>query len=352
MLKRASLSLDDARFIAKTVVDTARQRGFAVCVAVTDSTTFVQCHLRMDGAPLFAVQGALDKSASTSEGGMPTTHYDKMLKDGRVSVLRLPQVPCPGGIPVVVDGCCVGAVGVAGAPPHIDIELAEGAVDAFLSARSGTERLGNTEENSMNATVARRDQPADKANRTSTFKISETILRTSRLDDMKTWYRQVLGVDTFFEHAPTEDTKTPDGRARPRLCFFRLSLDYPYVQTIGIFEEPGTAPAAAEGSPGLHHMQLMAASIADLCNKYEELLGHGVRPHRASNHGPITSFYYRDPDGNNVEVTAQNFPSLEAMDEFMASAAFKANPSGAAIDPGDFVRQFRSGVPVAELIRL
>lgn len=137
MLKRSSLSLDDARFIAKNVIDNARQRGFAVCVAVTDSTTFVQCHLRMDGAPLFAMQGSLDKSASTSEGGKPTTYYDKMLKDGRISMLRLQQVPCPGGIPVVVDGCCVGAVGVSGAPPQVDIELAEGAVNAFLSAQSG-----------------------------------------------------------------------------------------------------------------------------------------------------------------------------------------------------------------------
>jgi hypothetical protein len=51
----------------------------------------------------------------------------------------------------------------------------------------------------------------------------------------------------------------------------------------------------------------------------------------------MTSFYYRDPDGNNVEITAQNYPTLEAMIEFMASDEFKANPSGAEIDPEAFV---------------
>ncbi|WP_375250606.1 heme-binding protein [Sphingomonas sp.] len=136
MLRRDTLSLADARAIAHHVVEGARARRFAVCVAVTDTTTFAQCHLRMDGAPLFAAQGALEKSASASEGGKPTTYYDAMLKAGRTSVLRLPHTVGPGGVPIIVGGSCVGAVGVSGAPPHIDIELAEAAVAAFVSRHS------------------------------------------------------------------------------------------------------------------------------------------------------------------------------------------------------------------------
>lgn len=136
MLNRLCLSLEDAEVIADAVVAAAEARGEAVCVAVTDATTFVQCHLRMDGAPLFAAQGALEKSASASEGGKPTTYYDAMLKAGRTSVLRLPHTVGPGGVPIIVGGSCVGAVGVSGAPPHIDIELAEAAVAAFVSRHS------------------------------------------------------------------------------------------------------------------------------------------------------------------------------------------------------------------------
>lgn len=177
----------------------------------------------------------------------------------------------------------------------------------------------------------------------SRLKISETILKTGRLDAMKAWYTMVLGVAPFFEHAPPPGTKPLDlgGQTRAsdlRMCFFRLSTDYPYVQTIGLFEEPGTALEAAKGAPGLHHMQLMTSGLDELCDKFEELEAKGMRPHRSSDHGPMTSFYYRDPDGNNVEITAQNFPTLEAMADFMRSDAFKANPSGREIDdPAAFV---------------
>ena len=179
---------------------------------------------------------------------------------------------------------------------------------------------------------------------TSKLKISETILKTGQLDRMKPWYATVLGVPPFFEHAPPPGTKPLDlgGQTRAsdlKMCFFRLSLDFPYVQTIGIFEEAGTALAPPKGIPGLHHLQLTVASHDALREKYLELKEHGMRPHRSADHGPMTSFYYRDPDGNNVEITSQNYPSLDAMVAFMASDEFRANPSGAEIDPEEFVAQ-------------
>jgi catechol 2,3-dioxygenase-like lactoylglutathione lyase family enzyme len=192
---------------------------------------------------------------------------------------------------------------------------------------------------------------------TSRLKISETILKTSRLDEMKPWYRLVLGVAPFFEHEPPPGTKALDlgGQTRAtdlRMCFFRLSLDFPFVQTIGIFEEPGTAADPGRNNPGLHHMQLMSGDFEALCLKYEELRSAGLKAHRSANHGPMTSFYFRDPDGNVVELAAQNFPSLDAMVEFMASDAFKANPSGVEIDPDEFVARFRQGLPISELTLL
>jgi catechol 2,3-dioxygenase-like lactoylglutathione lyase family enzyme len=178
----------------------------------------------------------------------------------------------------------------------------------------------------------------------SSLKISETILKTGRLDQMIAWYTTVLGVPPFFEHNPDAGTKPLDlgGQTRAsdlRMCFFRLSLDFPYVQTIGIFQEHGTALTPVKSAPG--HMQLTAANLDALCATYERLLGEGMRPHRSADHGPMTSFYYRDPDGNNVEITAQNFPTLEAMVGFMASDQFRANPSGKEIDPEPYVAQRR-----------
>lgn len=187
----------------------------------------------------------------------------------------------------------------------------------------------------------------------SRLKISETILKTGRLDVMKPWYATVLGIEPFFEHAPAPGTKPLDlgGQTRAsdlRMCFFRLSTDYPYTQTIGIFEEPGTGDAVAKNLPGLHHMQLMTSGLDELCDRFEDLRDRGMHPHRSADHGPMTSFYYRDPDGNNVELTAQNFATLEEMVAFMASDAFKANPSGRELDPDAFVAEFRAGRAAAQ----
>jgi hypothetical protein len=99
-------------------------------------------------------------------------------------------------------------------------------------------------------------------------------------------------------------------------------------------------------------MQLMCGSIKELVEKYEELRGQGLQPHRSANHGPMTSFYYRDPNGNNVEITAQNYPTFELMSEFMSSDAFKSNPSGAEINPEEFVARHRAGTLIEELLRL
>lgn len=182
----------------------------------------------------------------------------------------------------------------------------------------------------------------------SRLKISEIILKTGQLDLMKPWYEKILGVGPFFEHAPGAGVRPGDfgGQTRAsdlRMCFFRLSLDFPYVQTIGLFEEPGTATTPVpKATPGLHHMQLCVASHEALADKYDELKALDLIPHRSSDHGPMVSFYYRDPDGNNVEITAQNFATLEGMVEFMASAEFAANPSGAEIVAEDWVAKVRA----------
>ena len=192
----------------------------------------------------------------------------------------------------------------------------------------------------------------------SLLKISETILKTGQLDLMRPWYRTVLGVDAFFEHdtPPAAGPSDFGGQTRAsdlRMCFFRLSVAYPYTQMIGIFEEPGIATQPIKNAPGLHHMQLMLPDFEAWIKKYEALADVGMRPHRTANHGIMTSFYYRDPDGNNVELTVQNFPTFEAMNDFMQSAYFKANPSGIEIDdPAAFVARYRSGVSAAVMTRL
>ncbi|SAK86429.1 glcG protein [Caballeronia hypogeia] len=132
MLNKPSLSLADATQLVDLVCSRASELGIPVSVAVVDVTTYLQASARMDGAPLMSAEGAFDKARSAAEGGHPTTFFEKPLNEGRFSMLKLPHTPIEGGVPVAVAGLCVGAVGVAGAPPHLDAQLAEFAIAEFV----------------------------------------------------------------------------------------------------------------------------------------------------------------------------------------------------------------------------
>ena len=69
-----------------------------------------------------------------------------------------------------------------------------------------------------------------------------------------------------------------------------------------------------------------------------------------SNHGPGTSFYYRDPDGNKIELSSLNFSSREQLGEFMATDEFKSNPNGFPLDPERLAAGAQAGRNLSELI--
>jgi hypothetical protein len=69
-----------------------------------------------------------------------------------------------------------------------------------------------------------------------------------------------------------------------------------------------------------------------------------------SNHGPGTSFYYRDPDANLIELSSLNFSSREELRTFMSSDKFKNNPNGFTLDPERLVAGQRSGRKLSEMI--
>jgi catechol-2,3-dioxygenase len=188
------------------------------------------------------------------------------------------------------------------------------------------------------------------------MRISEIVLKTSRFDELKAWYQGMLGVAPFFEHQPKGGSKKAEAGKQERatdirLCFIRLHLEHPYAQTLAIFEVPGTKDAAGE-EPGLHHMQLRNATMDDLFARYERLKSLGILPHRTANHGPGTSFYYRDPDLNIVEISASNFTTQADYLAYFTSDSYKRNPSGMEIDADAYVARYRSGVPLAELVKI
>jgi len=189
------------------------------------------------------------------------------------------------------------------------------------------------------------------------MRLSEVVLKTGRYQEMRAWYQMMLGIAPFHEFTPKEKTVATTGQTQDRasdfrLCFFRTHMEHPYAQVVTLFDIPGTRTEPAGDNPGLHHMQLRCPDMAQLCTRYERLKSAGLNPHRTANHGPGTSFYFRDPDGNAVEISANNFATVDEYRAFFGTEAYKKNPSGIEINADEFVARFRSGMPLAELVKI
>ena len=179
---------------------------------------------------------------------------------------------------------------------------------------------------------------------------SEVILKTARFAAMKDWYETVTDVKAFFVR---DDAKKPNWTGAYNIAFIRIFSDHPYTQVLGLFEVPAVNGKAEnqKGEPGLHHMQLRHAGLDHLFSRYETLRALGITPMRSFNHGPGTSFYYHDPDGNTVELSSANFVNEADYLAYFKSESYAKNISGIEIDPAEFVARYRAGVPQAELVR-
>ncbi len=179
---------------------------------------------------------------------------------------------------------------------------------------------------------------------------SEVILKTARFATLKDWYETVTDVKAFFVR---DDAKSATWAGAYNIAFIRIFSAHPYTQVLGIFEVPALSGQAdnQKGTPGLHHMQLRHAGLDHLFSRYEALHARGITPMRSFNHGPGTSFYYHDPDGNTVELSSANFVNEADYLAYFRSEAYAKNISGIEIDPAEFVARYRAGTPQAELVR-
>lgn len=107
----------------------ALDEGLAVCLAVTDRTGSLLAFERMDGAPVLSIQVAQDKAYSVAAfNGLPTDEWWSILESnppllhGFVKTDRLTVFG--GGVPVLLDGELVGAVGASGGSAEQDARIA------------------------------------------------------------------------------------------------------------------------------------------------------------------------------------------------------------------------------------
>lgn len=102
---------------------------------------------------------------------------------------------------------------------------------------------------------------------------------------------------------------------------------------------------------GFYHAAFAYANLGDLLQGYRTLKEQGVAPYRCVNHGPTLSFYYRDPDGNEIEMQVDAFPDSASANAFMRSEAFARNPIGVPVVPEDLIARRAAGESDSSLLR-
>lgn len=111
---------------------------------------------------------------------------------------------------------------------------------------------------------------------------------------------------------------------------------------IAIGQMPHTTPKVFSSS-GLQHIAFTYDSLDDLVQAYQQRLRLGMHPVWCVNHGPTTSIYYEDPDGNHIETQVDNFDTPDEATQYMLTMSFRENPIGTDFDPEELVRRLKSG---------
>jgi len=182
----------------------------------------------------------------------------------------------------------------------------------------------------MREEADRRAKLADRG-RVAPTKLAHIVRRTSRLDEMVAWYRTVLAAEVV--HA--------DGM----LAFLTYDDEH---HRIAIASIPGL-PEQPQFAAGTDHVAFGYADLGDLLYTYARLKGEGIEPYWCINHGPTTSLYYKDPDGNGIELQVENFLSAEECNRWMRSGDFGANPIGVVFDADELLARYGGGEPIERL---
>lgn len=159
-------------------------------------------------------------------------------------------------------------------------------------------------------------------------------LKTTRLQEMIDWYGAVCGVEVLHQDEFGAWMSNDDANHRVALLAFPNFTDDPDKET----------------HTGLHHSAFEYASFEDMMASYARLREAGITPAICLDHGMTFSYYYADPDGNNVELQVDVFGDWGASSAYVReSDVFHANPIGRFVDPERVYADHAAGVPSAEI---
>ncbi len=165
-------------------------------------------------------------------------------------------------------------------------------------------------------------------------KLHHVNFKTNQLQAMIDWYATLLGTEVLFQYELGAWISNDEANHRIALTAFPNLVDDPDKDT----------------RTGLHHTAFEYGSFEELNASYVRLEEAGIEPAFCLDHGMTLSYYYRDPDGNHVELQVDNFGDWVKSSEWMrTSEEFKANPIGQFVDPEKVSADHAAGVEFEEI---
>lgn len=161
-------------------------------------------------------------------------------------------------------------------------------------------------------------------------------LKTTRMPDMINWYITVLGMEVL--HQFSGGAWLTNDQANHRLALLTLPQ---------FSDDPDKLRHT-----GIHHLAFEYRSMNDLLDSYLRLKALDILPHACLDHGMTISMYYIDPDGNSVELQADNFGDWTRSSEWVrTSPEFAQDPIGRNFEPDQLVAARAAGASPDEIHR-
>jgi len=127
------LSLAAATRVAAAAQTEATKRGSTVVIAVVDDGGHLVLLHRLDDTQVASVDVGIGKARTAAIFRRPSRDFEYQIRTGRIAAVALPgATPLQGGIPLVVDGQVIGAIGVSGNTPQEDEDIAKAGAAALL----------------------------------------------------------------------------------------------------------------------------------------------------------------------------------------------------------------------------
>lgn len=139
MISVNRLSIEDARVLLEGARTKAEEIGVPMCIAVSDDSGNLIAFERMDGGKAHSIQVAQDKAFTAGSARKATHEYNAVNTPGNLAFGihteaggRISTVG--GGLPVMVDGDCIGGIGASSGSPQQDMEVSQAGLEHFLAS--------------------------------------------------------------------------------------------------------------------------------------------------------------------------------------------------------------------------